>query len=272
MYSEAHVFDFSFVASDKKRGTSGELVFTIKKANLPRLIDRMHAIAQRFDLGKYLKGEILFALPGSDLLDSGLFGFEKCGYVTYEDDEVSFRLKLSSRGLHRITATILILTTALRVLFDQGENKGNRSQQVDISTICDPDRYGYNHAVYGYLSPQVFEWIKKEGERAEKTSWSVAPHKEITKAMQDAWKAVAGKEGARWARECYGQVMPDGRFILSCVGNACDLAIYHDQLPFDGIARESVDFGCHNLDTAAQQLTLLAGLAKLCELARKDEQ
>ena len=31
-----------------------------------------------------------------------------------------------------------------------------------------------------------------------------------------------------------------------------------------------VDLGCHNLDTSDQQLTLLAGLAKLAELARSD--
>ena len=39
----------------------------------------------------------------------------------------------------------------------------------------------------------------------------------------------------------------------------------------DGISQgiEMRDLQCHNLDGAVQQLTLLAGLAKLCQLARE---
>lgn len=58
--------------------------------------------------------------------------------------------------------------------------------------------------------------------------------------------------------------------MLGCFGNACDIDIYPDHTCGE-MDEPYVRFSCHNLDTAAQQMTLLAGLAKLCELARAEE-
>ncbi len=55
-----------------------------------------------------------------------------------------------------------------------------------------------------------------------------------------------------------------------CPGDACDVSIYPDQIYGDALGTKSVRFACHNLDSAAQQITLIAGIAKLCELARND--
>lgn len=57
----------------------------------------------------------------------------------------------------------------------------------------------------------------------------------------------------------------EGRFITSCPGDACGLnpADWYDH------KGEGYRFSCHNVDSPLQQITLLAGLAKLHDLARK---
>lgn len=72
-------------------------------------------------------------------------------------------------------------------------------------------------------------------------------------------------------RECRATIAPDGRFNLKCPGNACEVSIYPDRLYGDNMGTRSVQFSCHNLDGAVQQITLLVGIAKLCELARNKE-
>jgi len=86
--------------------------------------------------------------------------------------------------------------------------------------------------------------------------------------MRQAWVAVVPQDLREWASKCGAWITVDGRFMFECLGDACDVAIYPDSLEGE---EGSVEFGCHNLDQARQQVTLLAGLAKLCALARNDE-
>jgi hypothetical protein len=59
-----------------------------------------------------------------------------------------------------------------------------------------------------------------------------------------------------------------GRLVLDCPGknNCC---IHPDGWPSSDTPR-GYDFTCHNVDTPMQQLTLIAGLAALCDLARAE--
>jgi len=85
---------------------------------------------------------------------------------------------------------------------------------------------------------------------------------EVEAVMRDAWSIM-------WPREAVGgfHAMLDagGRIILGCPGQATGLGPLHGRMvPGEGYALD-----CHNVDGALQQLALLAGLARLNQLARR---
>ena len=147
----------------------------------------------------------------------------------------------------------------------------NDPRTVEIMLNAEHRAEGYGHAVGGHLSSTLVEWLREYAK--DKASGSgihqAAPlPDEVLLAMQTAWKAVTDPERHEYGEPPYthGWVRQCGAFSLVCFGDACDLSIYPDETQHG--VHESVQFGCHNLDSSEQQLTLVAGLAKLCELAR----
>lgn len=63
-------------------------------------------------------------------------------------------------------------------------------------------------------------------------------------------------------------VRENGRFIIDCPGDACGL----HPCDWDATNGNGYEFTCYNVDTSAQQITLLAGLAALHDKARKEMQ
>lgn len=64
----------------------------------------------------------------------------------------------------------------------------------------------------------------------------------------------------------YRAYVRSGGLFLSCPGDRCDVE------PALGFSRDSgwgYQFGCHNVDTAAQQIALLSGLTAFCDFARE---
>ncbi len=96
--------------------------------------------------------------------------------------------------------------------------------------------------------------------------------KEATTAMIVAYNYIVGahmKEddsGFRtWAEK-------NGGFYIQCPGNACNIYPSRVRADFQSLAAgnyEGYEWECHNVDSPLQQLTLLAGLAALHDLARK---
>lgn len=127
----------------------------------------------------------------------------------------------------------------------------------------------------GETSPRFTAWLKEKHKKRD-------PFAEVDEAIFEAYNVFIPKENPdtpRWLRSrssikslksvcrfCYGE---SGSFGLHCPGNACDIGTHPDYL-----YREAGDagrqFGCHNLDFPQQQLALMAGLAKLYDLAAQD--
>jgi len=90
---------------------------------------------------------------------------------------------------------------------------------------------------------------------------------EMTEAMIKVWKKMFngvdeyGKHSF-WAKVAY----ENGWLNVSCPGDACGL--HPDS--FGPNPGKGYKFSCHNVDTPMQQITLLAGLAALCDKARKE--
>lgn len=94
---------------------------------------------------------------------------------------------------------------------------------------------------------------------------------QITQAMRTAYvhmsQAFFDEATAKeMASDCRFYILGDRRPCFIAPGDACDLAP-------EGMDEMYAEYGCelgpHNIDGHIQQLTLLVGVAKLCELARK---
>lgn len=268
------MYDLSFVSSTP-RSNGPRIIFTTDAKHLNELDKRLRILAERTadHARKYCMSpdaEFRFPRDSADLFGVTAFGYNKCGFVTIDDGHTHFHIELVRLPqLHACTLTMKLLAHALAVPVDDGKIS-NQLQQVDLDMCCEwGDSNGYGHATGGYVSSRLLTWLKNVGKRAPADSIGVPIPEEVLFAMCDTWAAVAKEELCEWVDACSGRIAPDGRFILNCFGNACDLAIYPDEYREGD---EFCRFDCHNLDSAAQQVTLLAGLAKMCELAREAEE
>ena len=269
MYNDAHIYDLSFVSPTRRPPAKPQLMFTIDERYLEETLRRLTMIAGRTMEGNYLDSRSECVLPFRDLFSTPGFGYGSCGFVVRSSESVSFCIELSNAKLYEAALTINLLTSAFLVPFEEGKKRSNRTQQIDLETCCIRNRHsGYGHAIGGYVSSEVLEWLCKQAEGLMDDRHYAPVPKEVHTAMRQAFAAVVPESHKRWTSECDGRITKDGRFMLACSGNACDVAIYPESYhPKDGIGAR---FSCHNLDHAHQQIALLAGLAKLCELARKE--
>ncbi len=272
MYNISRLYELSFASAGRRLHTNPRIVFTVRSAHLEEIGRRLRIIAADWKkrAAEYCPAGATFAHPAPDLFGRIEFGYGRCGSVTSEDEETHLNIELSGgEQLYCSTLTMKVLTEALLVPIESGDAP-NQIQQVDLQMRCDMhDPIGYNHAVSGYVSSQVLNWLRVHGKRA-RDGGDIPIHAEVAAAMREVWIAVCIPDHRQWASECRGRISSDGRFMLKCFGDACDLAIYPDGT-CGHMADAYAQFSCHNLDTAVQQATLIAGLAKLCELARREE-
>lgn len=274
MFDNTHVYDLSFVSPTRRAKTKPQIVFTLKPGYLDELIAVLHKAVRHNEnrVAWYCGSRVSFTQPSPDLFDNTEFGYEKCGFVTTDNSNVHLHIELAGDSqLDHVVLTLHILTKVLLILGHDGKQHSNLLQQLDLATSCDTGGSAYSHAINGYASPRLTSWLLAQGAKQPKGQDSIPVPKAVTTAMRRAWRAIVPDELKKYSRECYGYINRDGRFMLSCFGNSCEVAIYPDLL-HGKIDEYPVQFGCHNLDNAHQQVTLIAGLAKLCELARNEEE
>ncbi|MDO8498232.1 MAG: hypothetical protein Q7S44_00355 [bacterium] len=91
---------------------------------------------------------------------------------------------------------------------------------------------------------------------------------EVTRAMMATYDQMFGLKDLD--EYCFQMIIrEDGALMMDCPGNASGL--HPDHQAINGIDRGyGYELACHNVDSPAQQLTLLAGLAALHDKARKE--
>lgn len=268
----SHTYDLAFVSPEESTQKVPLLVFIIDNRHLLELKERLRVIASKSKVSSeaYLGKASDFTLFYPDLFGDIKFGYGSCGCARLQGNDHYLYLPLTSHPTSRrhVALTIQALTFALGLPFTKTVTSGDRQQEVILNTTCENGFYG--HAVGGFLSESVIDWLKSYvQEKVQKMSaFEETPmHPEVVAAMKATWCAVTKAELHRYNSDCeHSWVRKSGAFTLNCFGNACDLSVYPDQ--FLGASCEMVSIGCHNLDHTDQQLTLLAGLAKICQLAR----
>lgn len=151
-----------------------------------------------------------------------------------------------------ISASFSILTGWLR--FCEIETSAIFPQLLTVQTISEEGMHG--GSLSGDISIHMRIWLESLGERVELT--------EMTRAMKIAYSQMFGSRDYNMYR--FNAYATNGRFIANCPGDACGLH------PSDWYARkgEGYEFSCHNVDSPAQQITLLAGLGALINRAQKE--
>lgn len=270
----SHQYDLIFQSFKNGSKTSSEIIFIINSIHLPEIRERIKIVTKRSTQyeNKYFGNKVtFFSPPNPDIFGNIEFGYGNCGHCTHKyGHNIWFHIELdtNSRALY-CAQTISLLLHILSIPFEH--QTSTQTQQLELRTRADSSHI-YGHAVGGSLSESVIIWLRdyanKELERGSDTginSMYVDMFPSVINAMKAACCSLFGSNN-NWTERCGGHISSQGAFELSCLGDACDLSVYPDSI--ERGHDKYVDLECHNLDTAQQQLVLLAGLIELCELAR----
>lgn len=279
-----HIFDLSYEPPHDDVGPA--IVFTIDIQRYPVVAAYYETVPIQLDwAARYCDTPEVDRHPFThDLFGNIRFGFGQCGTVVQDGNEMHLTIRLGDDlHLKHCVLTINLLLSCLFAARAHDTETTNRQQQVFFKTGCGHDLHG--HSVVGHISGELFAWLRAYGTQEANEEEHAPLPRAVRDAMQSTWRAVAPKGPGfdtefdeefdhRFEEEqvdsCDGSIRNNGCFSLRCPGNACDISIYPDQAPRRDEYAGSVHFSCHNLDSAAQQVTLLAGLAALCSLARAE--
>lgn len=149
------------------------------------------------------------------------------------------------------------LSVLLRLL-EFPPDKDTTATFPQLLTVTSLTRKTRECGLWGTYGPALCRWLSSRGANTE------IP--EMVQAMKTAHVCMLGaREHFEWDFRAY---IADQRGWLNvdCPGDACGLHPVHGSVG----KREGYEFSCHNVDTVAQQLTLLAGLGALHDKARKE--
>lgn len=271
-YSHSRVYGLSFLFPNRRAGrTHPEIVLTTLRTHaefVAQLLKEREALFAA-SAKKYMQESLESLWPDeqSDLFTSERsFGVNESAYLTEEDDEVEYHFPLIPSNDCALAFTLHLLLHALDCLphNELGEG-GNKRQLMTIHTRVDNHATaGYGHMMGGHIYPDMRRWLARLGSAGD-----TDPLKTVRLAMSSVAQSLDPEHTELFADNCRANVNSEGRFILECAGNACDVAIYPD-LDRGPNSDEPSQFACHNLDWARQQLTLLAGLAALHDMAANE--
>ncbi len=249
------VYLLDFVSKSKQRGP--EIVVSINQDHVEDVFDVLAVQRKELEESKrivsYLKRQrrVVFKVDRY-----GKIGYGSCCIVREEHGQTDLCFRLERRKRLEIAATLQAILDVLNPFvlaeFDHGV------QQVELATNTEARFHG--HSVSGHGSAKLRSWLLGEASKPDSTA-----QRTVTNAMQEAWACIADHTHIRYANEVGARIVEDGRFLLGCFGNACDLSVYPEGVIGDD---HPFEFSSHNLDMPSQQLTLIAGLAQLCALAR----
>lgn len=195
------------------------------------------------------------------------FGFEKIFHApTLVNGQVELVLPLTRTKSPRIwwarSPTLSVILSTLEVLKEahQGTNP-ERTQLFTLSTRVGTP-YTFGAPIHGFAAPAFVRWISENAN-------DPAIEKKAVAAMERVWVTL-GKIRHREHQRHNGfsaKLKPSGLFYLQCPGDTCEVGTYPGMHTDPDGGKQ---ISCQNLDTPNQQLSLMAGLARLHELADQD--
>ncbi len=267
------IYEISFVPYNNAEGTNISIVFTIDTKHFEK-IKELLAQAVQNDVApskKYFGRHMKFCMFEENLFTYYEFGYGRSGEVVHNGHTTDFVFHLPKNyPVRNMVRTINLLVMSLNyILFDKMGDEIESDQMLRLDTIATHGMHG--HSIGGDVFNKLFAWLRLYGDTIpdkEPSAFTTLTLPEVGGHMRTVWNHIMGDNLKEYLHECRAHILVDGRFILTCPGDACDVSIYPDLLGHGPSGRNFVQFACHNLDTPYQQVTLLAGLATLCDLAR----
>lgn len=160
--------------------------------------------------------------------------------------------RLSWTAADAITAGLAIFFELAR--FNGAETSAFKQQLFEVWSNKSED----SHHLWGDYSPAFMKWLHQHPVDTE--------FPRVEEAMQETYFFMFNQRSNLFTRYFKAQLPHSGYLTLDCPGDACGIhPSTHGNTPERGC-----EFTCHNLDSAVQQLTLLAGLAALHDKVRKE--
>ncbi len=146
--------------------------------------------------------------------------------------------------------------TSLTVQLSDIETSAKVSQLMTISTIIEKGPHG--GSLGGEYSALLVRWL---------SSLPEGSIPEVIQAMRVADNRMFGLQD--WGESSFRTSVDKGMLIISSPGQCCCLGPSYDEWESSAKRGLGYEVNPHNIDTSAQQITLLAGLAALNDKARK---
>lgn len=212
---------------------------------------------------------------GNRSRDDRRFGFDNsvCEYDTEEGRVFEVRF-LGPEYLLAQAMTVEILFETLGLFHSLGNERSssNHEQLLELGMGYRPGEKPY--PMWGDVHSTLTLWLKERYDslpRAHGFGTCTRQEPAVTAAMRDAFMSLAPKDMRILTRECAMGIHEDGRLEVSTFGGVAGVIPSggHFADPSKGCEYPS-RLSSDNIDSPLQQMTNLAGLAALFELAAKD--
>ena len=190
---------------------------------------------------------------------------EICKKCSGREDEVRFCFDCSGTGkvieynykaAYAISASFTLLLGLAE--YPEKRTRAKEPQLLTVTTITDRGNHG--GSLQGNYGIVFCNWLDEQKPNHEL--------KEVKASMAKAYSEMMGEISRLDPHGFLAYMQDKGRVTLKVPGDASDLFVEANTIIENNRGRE---FYSHNIDTPVQQITLLVGLAKLCDLARKSK-
>lgn len=176
---------------------------------------------------------------------------EKCLYC----QGTGKRYKYDWGQAYAISASFTAILTLLSIFDCKKKTSASFPQLLTLQTRTDYDIHG--GSLGGTFSMALRKWLN---------SLEFGPIPEIIQAMKEAYNQMLGLTEYNHLEFRANIDNEKGWLNIDCPGDATGLNPECVYIKKD----EGYRFGCHNVDTPVQQITLIAGLAALYDRAKKE--
>lgn len=226
--------DFGFNGAFKYRGKNGE--FTEFLIEIPEV--------------KKYTGQFCERCGGSGIDKS--FDFEKMCLSCHGEGK---RFIYDYKNAFVVSASFTVFFQIANFFEISGEKTNSALKQL-MAIETETNHGDYGGGIRGVYSPYFFKWLKGVSDRK-------LP--EVKKAMIDVWKKFMNKVDDFNSYGFIVDISDKGGLILDCPGDVCGI----QPSSFCGKENQGYEFNCHNVDSPAQQITLISGLAALYDIERR---
>ena len=216
--------------------------------------------------------ETTFAVP-KEMKAGDVFGYQGCGYLTQNDTETHLSFPLYDFSAECVMRTMHIVLSALYFTFLHFA-KDHTVSDAQYVTLYLNNRYDISKPTpAGFVFPILIESLKKIAlSKGGKVRECMV--RQIDDAMKEVWQEIAPETRKCLKKECCAGISQLGFFSLMCANDA-EIASDRDiDVQKGGISQGAypILLQSYSIHTAYEYLTLIAGLARMLDLVRANEE